>query len=401
MADNMTRTPGEASGRNYYDELFDRSSTPLAVESVAEAYLEGKPQVLRKKRTTRRERDRLFWSSRPVIECPSESWNSEVLVLVLVLARYLGQEPVAAVGLVSRVAKVAPAALVRAVRYSGLVLNQHSPRRTELDEAAVGQAEVLELCRVLTIFDEAYRHRLATLHMQKALLSDLSAFDLLVYASLYAFERLVPRDFETRTLSPATSADSQVAWDAINDLLVWKLEGAEATSLKLSDDDIGRAVVAHLRPILFEDDHGVAGAAFCRLRAFHELVAAQIELNEFVERSASAFSYDDSIRFVRQGDHLEIMEVDPGARTAWQRDGRKLERLHGYWLHRAMDAFVAFVAADPGRWAIGRPENGMPTAWRGFGPCRRSFVCVRCTGLPTPWRPMAERGSISSRPCCH
>ena len=356
----MTGTPGDASGRNYYDELFDRlsvrSSTPLAVESVAEAYLDGKPQELRKKRTARRERDRLFWTSRPVIECPPESWNSEVMVLAL--ARYLGQEPVAAVGLVFRVAQVAPAALVRAVRYSGLVLNQHSLRRTELDEAAVGQAEVLELCRMLTIFDLAYRDRLATLHMQKALLSDLSAFDLLVYASLYAFERLVPRDFETRTLAPATGADSQVAWGAINDLLAWKLESAEASSLKLSDDDIGRSVVAHLRPILFEDAHGDAGAALHRLRAFHDLVAAQIELNEFVQRSANAFSYDDSIRFVRQGDRLEIMEVDPAARTAWQRDGRKLERLHGYWLHRAMDAFVAYVAADPGRWAIGRPENG-------------------------------------------
>lgn len=356
MVSSLTGEPA----RNYYDERFDRlsvrSSVPLAVELVAEAYLDGKPQVLRGKRTTRRERDKLFWSSRPVIECAPESWNSEAMVLAL--ARYLGQEPVAAAGLVSRVAKVAPASLVRSVRYSGLVLSQHSPRRAELDEAAVGQAEVLELCCVLTIFDLAYRQRLATLHMQKALLSDLSAFELLVYASLYAFERLVPRNFETRTLSLATSADSQVAWDAINDLLMWKLEGAEASSLKLSDDDIGRSVVAHLRPILFEDDHGLSEATSGRLRAFHELVAAQIELNEFVERSANAFSYDDSIKFVRQGDRLEIVEVDPAARTAWQRDGRKLERLHGYWLHRAMDAFVASVAADPDRWAIGRPENG-------------------------------------------
>ena len=38
-------------------------------------------------------------------------------------------------------------------------------------------------------------------------------------------------------------------------------------------------------------------------------------------------------------------------------DGLKLERLHGYWFHRAIEAFVADVAADPGRWAIGRPEN--------------------------------------------
>ena len=31
---------------------------------------------------------------------------------------------------------------------------------------------------------------------------------------------------------------------------------------------------------------------------------------------------------------------------------------------------------------------GMPTAWRGFGPCRLSFICVRFTVLPTPWLPM-------------
>lgn len=77
----MTWKSGDASGTNYYDELFDRlsvrSSIPLAVESVAEAYLEGKPHLLRKKRTTRSKRDKLFWSSRPVIECPSGSWSSK------------------------------------------------------------------------------------------------------------------------------------------------------------------------------------------------------------------------------------------------------------------------------------------------------------------------------------
>ena len=355
----MTGTPSGASGRNYYDKLFARlsarASVSFAVESAAEAYLDGKPQLLRKKRATRRERDSLFWSSCPVIECPPASWNSDVMVLAL--ARYLGQEPVVAMGLVSRVAQVAPAALVRAIRYSGLVLNQHSPRRTELEEAAVGQAEVLDLCRVLTIFDLAYRDRVAALNMQKALLAGLSAFDLLIYASLYAFERLVPRDFETRTPAPATGIDPQVAWDAINDLLAWKLEGAEVSSLKLTDADIGRSVATHLRPILFDTGHGAAAAVLHRLSVFHDLVAAQIELNEFVDRSAHAFSYDDSIRFVRQGDRLEIVEVDPAARSAWQRDGRKLERLHGYWFHRAVDAFVAHVAADPARWAIGRPEN--------------------------------------------
>ena len=53
IADNMRETPGDTSGRNYYDELFDRlsvrSSTSLAVELVAEAYMDGKPLVLRKR----------------------------------------------------------------------------------------------------------------------------------------------------------------------------------------------------------------------------------------------------------------------------------------------------------------------------------------------------------------
>ena len=210
---------------------------------------------------------------------------------------------------------------------------------------------------MLGILDRAHRECVATVDVQKALLADLSAFDLLIYASLYAFERVVPRDFETRAPALAMGPDPAIAWDAINDLLAWKLKSADASSLKLTDDSIDRSVARHLRPILFEPGQASATDAFHKLQAFHALVEAQIELNEFIDRSANAFSYDDGIRFVRDGDRLEIEELDPAARSAWQRDGRKLDRLHGYWFHRALDAFVAQVAVDPARWPIGRPEN--------------------------------------------
>lgn len=345
---------------NYYDDLYlrligDGVPPPVAVERVASAYLDGKPLPVGKKKLSKRERDSLFWSSNVVKECPPEHWNA--MAMSLALARYLGQGPLAAEGVVVRVAHDAPDALIRAVRYSGLVLNPHSPRRTELDQATGESEAVAELCRVLDLFARAQRERVAAVEAQKARLVELSVFDLLIYASFYAFEVLVPRDFKVKALAPPSRVDLELAWDALGDLLAWKLAGANISSLKLTEDSIGKSGARHLRPILFESEPTGFSEAVRNLRAFHALMDAQIELNEFTARSADAFCYNDGIRFERRGDRLEIVEVDPSGRVAWQNDGRKLERLHGYWFHRAMDKYVEQVASDPAKWAIGRPEN--------------------------------------------
>jgi len=345
---------------NYYDDLFVRligDGVPqrIAVEQVATAYLDGKPLPVGKKKSTKKERDGLFWASAVVKGCPPDAWGGEAMSLAL--ARYLGQEPVAADGLVTRVAREAPETLIRAVRHAGLVLNPHSPRRVELGQAASESEAVAEICRVLDLFALVHRERVAALEAQKAQLAELSVFDLLIYASLYSFEVLVPRDFKVKALAPPSRVDLELAWDALGDLLAWKLAEANASSLKLTDDSIGRSIARHLRPVLFESGTASAGEALRNLSAFHALMDAQIELNEFISRSADAFSYDEGIRFERRGDRLEIVEMDPAARAAWQRDGLKLERLHGYWFHRALDTYVEQVAADPATWRIGRPEN--------------------------------------------
>ena len=88
--------------------------------------------------------------------------------------------------------------------------------------------------------------------------------------------------------------------------------------------------------------------------AFAELVSCQLELNAFEAKSADAFSFDESIDFIRQGTNLEIVEVDADARKKWNRDGAKLEKLHGYWFDRA---FETFLASDAATQTIGRPEN--------------------------------------------
>ena len=60
---------------NYYDVLLlrlQREGVVLsdAVEQVADAYLDGKPQSAGKKKRTNRERDGLFWASQAVADCP-------------------------------------------------------------------------------------------------------------------------------------------------------------------------------------------------------------------------------------------------------------------------------------------------------------------------------------------
>ena len=161
---------------NYFDDLLLRLNgsgvpLPVAVERVATAYLDGKPLRVGKKKLTKRERDSLFWSSDVVKGCPPDAWNGEAMVLAL--ARYLGQEIVAAEGLVTRVAREAPDALIRAVRYSGLVLKPHSLRRVELEQAAAEGEAVAEPCRVLDLFALAHRERVAAVEVQKARLVGL------------------------------------------------------------------------------------------------------------------------------------------------------------------------------------------------------------------------------------
>lgn len=145
----------------------------------------------------------------------------------------------------------------------------------------------------------------------------------------------------------------QVAWDAVNDILLWALSTSTDTSFKLTDSVIGRSLARHLSPFLFPSQLGELARHDLR-KAFKELMEAQIELNSFVAQSADAFGYDHSIEFVRVGKRLEINELNAEARAAWDRNGRKLAALHNYWYYRALDEFVDSGMATR---QIGSAEN--------------------------------------------
>ncbi len=287
-----------------------------------------------KKRWSGRDRHTALWSSEFLKALPADVWSQEPLRLAL--TQYLAQDRVACPELVARVAAIAPDVLMWATRHSDLVMRQDSPRWLEISKLDADQHEALaELTRVFLIFREAHQVRLDEVARLRNPLRELAPLDLLIYASLFAFEHQIPNLLDGR--SRPNLPDVQEAWDAIDDILAWKLASCDESDLQLSETSLASSLRQHLIPFLFPSADRPRHDCY---QAFLTLLGAQVELNAFVHRSADAFSYDDSIRFERCGDHLEIVEVDADAIAAWRRDGKKFDLLHQYWLYRGMDALL-------------------------------------------------------------
>ena len=350
---------GASAGHSpdYFDRLYRRlvgegGEPHDARRVVLEAYLDGKPSATQRHKPTRADRDRCFWSSAFLGQCGSGDWSTEPGILAL--TRYLSQSEVLVDGLVAYLARSTPKALVVAMRRARLVRSPGSPQVDALRAARKLDPLVDEACRIHDVLVGAHREREVELARWQGPLENLSAFELLLLASLYAYERLVPHKMTGQPAVAEGGGRVDTHWDAINDLLIWKLKTTPRATLRLADEAMGRSLKRYLSPLLFPAP-GQSLELLTQLDAFARLVAAQIELNEFLSRSVDAYCFDDSVRFVLVDDyqpHLE--EIDTAASTKWFRDGKKLERLPGYWLHRA---FYEFAAPDLAFVRIGRPEN--------------------------------------------
>lgn len=326
----------------YYDTVFTTAQDQgLPIEAAADlaaaAFLDGKPASQGKRKSSGVDRHAAFWVSRFLRMLPAQTWQQESLGLAL--ARYLGQDRFACPDIVSHVAALAPEVLQQAARHAGLVLRQDSPRWREIEAVAGSHAGGFsEFVKVFRIFRQAHRLRVHEVERLREPLASLTPLDMLAYTSLYGFEHLLPGLQEAR--SSPDAPDTQAVWDAVEDIMAWKLATCDAATLRLTDTAIAASMRQHLTPFLFPSNEE-PGAKHDLYAGFTALLDAQIELNAFISRSAEAFSYDDGVRFVRRGERLEIIEVDAQARAAWRSDGDKLDRLHQYWLYRGMDALVA------------------------------------------------------------
>ena len=321
----------------YYETSFAQAKAAgladsVAAASVADLFLDGKPAS----KVTGSERLAAFWSATFIRELPPPAWTQESLRLAL--ARYLAQDAVAVPGLVVHLASHVPDALRWAARHSGLVSRQASPRFREIEALATSHPhEFTEFVRMFHIFRQAREERVAEVERFRAPLAGLTPLELLAYASLYAFEHIVPAQLKESAIDAERDASLQVRWDAIDQTFAWKLATRDAGDFKLDDAIIGHSLRAHLMPFLLPSPQESPRRDL--YAAFSVLIEAQIELDEFDSRSADAFSFDDSIRFVLRETVLEIEEIDPDARVHWRRGEQKYLRLHGYWLQRGMQAF--------------------------------------------------------------
>lgn len=314
---------------------------------VAEHYLDGKPARRGKHKITQSERDAEFWSAEFLGQLPCEIWGSEVMVLAL--ARYLDQERISAPRLLLSIARSQPAALCRAMRYARMVYRPKPTRLAELREIANVSPEIHDQCLIVDIFVDANEVRQTEVEKWQVKLAGLSPFDFLIYASLFAFEHLI----QGQSVESEWDTNDETNWYALTDLIVWKLKTSPDTKIRLSEKQIGLSIAEHMAPFLFPGSSELP-PRFDLLNAFSALMAAQIEMNEFISRSVDAHCYDDAVQFVRRGERLEIEIVDPSFRERWARDGRRMLVCHGYWFFRALQEFASSEIANH---RIGTHEN--------------------------------------------
>ncbi len=217
---------------NLYTRFFN-ASVPLeaptatamttAALAAANAYLDNKPAGSTV-RIGRARRDADFWSCPHWATVPIDTWRSEVMTLAL--ARYFAQETTANPELIDRLGAACPAVVARAVRHSGLVLTPSPVRRAELAALGERHPDIAELCRVLFIFAQAYLERLEALEALRAAFARTTPFELLILASLHAFEHLVPRAMAASRRPDGVQTADEAAWSALHDVFMWKLAHA-------------------------------------------------------------------------------------------------------------------------------------------------------------------------------
>ncbi len=323
-----SRIPNSCYERAFRAQTRSNACVAEAAVRVSEDYLAQKPRG-----TTAAFRDEAFWSSEFLRELPAGALRKEQLVLAL--AQYLAQDAVAAPPeALEHFAAVAPEAVSRAVRLSGLVRKPRSLKWKEVVGLAEAHPDELgEVVFVLKHFSSLV-HRLLSTEATERLgrLSGLSLPEFVMHVGIDACRRIARGEHRDLT-------DRRTHWTAVGNLIASRAATVDARHTVPTNAEIRRSFGQ--LSMLVEGGRSRSGQADL-LNEFRDLVENRIVLESFTGTWADAFSYNEpDIAVAKDGGKTHI-EVGLGDREleAWSKTNDRLSALRVYWLTRASAEFI-------------------------------------------------------------
>jgi len=339
--------------RNFYEEYHDKLlnlgySDSARVDACAHYYLDGKPYT---KGLSPLNRSIAFWNCRFWQKIPRDCYELDSVAFALGRAIHFGVSDIVSIEML---VQNAPNLLKRGLRYSKVFLNSGSPLWPEIHKMSSNSSEDFRdfvracdrICEILNTHEEKIKK------LQSQLL-ELTVFEFLLYGSLFAFQSLVPeRCNESGTSFQMFEIEQKIS-DVLNQLLVWKLKTRPENDFRLNERFLGNSLKRHLKPLLFPDERS---SAMCQknMDLFMSLIKATVDRNNFYNRTIMEFCLDDDYRYKFDGDHLTLYPIEIPEESDWDRNGRKLNILHQYWLNRAL---IEYALSDLDDTPFGLEEN--------------------------------------------
>lgn len=335
-------------------------------EGLLHQYLDSRPIPPSGQKSSAADRDRAFFCH-PLWETASrEAFEHELFAVTY--ARYFRQETLSNTRLLRRVATLAPEALMRAVRHAQLFLNLESPRwREVLELKPTGFGGLRDFIKLQEIINTEYRRLKSEVQRAERALKTLTAFEVVLYISLYGFQFLLPERVQIdrllhdigdgsiappglaeQTLEAGSTYDQRytLATYAMRRILAWKLRTRPLEELQLTEQILARALGDHLSPLLSLVPV-ITQRNADRLKAMARLIQAHVDLQDFMERSADSYSFNPDFNLALSPCRRYTVLGPPGPKTStWDIDGKKLQQLEMYWFTRAVLQSVVLWLAD-------------------------------------------------------
>jgi hypothetical protein len=342
-----------------------------AVESCVHYYLDGKPV---KKGISNLIRSTALWKCNFWETIPANCYSTDPVGFALGRSLHFGLSDE---GVLKTLFYRATDTLKRGIRYSQIFLQPHSPPWQQiLSIANDGNDDFHQLLIACKILYEEIRSLDIIIDGLQGQLEDLTIFEFLLYGSLFTFQRVVPEQVGLSAVDEGCDELHQSVWDALNELLIWKIKSRSENDLRLNERFLAKSLKRHLMPLLLP---GGGSPSLClkKLDLFNELVAAVVNRNNFLCRTVHEFCYDD-FRYRFDGDHLTKYPVKIPGESEWDFNGRKLSALHIYWFNRAV---LEYAQSDLSTQQFGLPENDEFNRLAYIKACQVSLQLIEVYGM--------------------